>query len=422
MTRVSSSLAASLAVVALLLAGVHGDEFSPGTVHFSQLVDDELFERSGAKAVISEELKRTGVIQVTGIPKIQNGRKAMLAGAARCAPASAGAKSSTFPDGTTRTTLASKWSSEDGHLDFAPHGHGEALCAEFDAASSGFRTAVAEATQAFAHRVGSLFPGTNAAQQGQRFGSFAEFHSASDQLEHFHHYQSGASAKTESDQAEERTLPMHTDMGLFIAFTPAVLMGANSEPETADGFWVEMRDGTQAQVSFADDGDVLVFMLGDGAMGLHDELRPAPHAFHMSKNDNGMVRSWYGRMVVAPGVGSVKHDDQNAHTVCSEGHVRRVLSSESDCTEDQLFCWHRCQNLTEVVNEQACEAQNLTLQCADASGQIWNPAEHRGPDYIPRCEEALVSGSPTPAPSSAANPGVKTSVLALATALAPFVL
>ena len=118
-----------------------------------------------------------------------------------------------------------------------------------------------------------------------------------EQLEHFHSYQRGV------EPLGTRTIELHTDQGLFIAFTPAMLLAADGLMRVdEESFVVRMSDGTESRVSFA--ADSLVFMIGDAVsriinphLSSSPPLRPTPHAVALSSRD---TRLWYGRMFLPP--------------------------------------------------------------------------------------------------------------------------
>ena len=82
--------------------------------------------------------------------------------------------------------------------------------------------------------------------------------------------------------APEATIDLHTDQGLFIAFTPALTVGA--EDVSAATFTLARRDGSRAEVALDAPryASCVFVMLGDGvaqyAAGREAGLRAAPHA------------------------------------------------------------------------------------------------------------------------------------------------
>ena len=116
-------------------------------------------------------------------------------------------------------------------------------------------------------------------------------------------------------------LDMHTDAGLFIAMTPAMIYDSKStstSTSTSTGLFVQLGNG---EVVHPTSPNSIIFMLGDGAsrwIGPHAKgssckFRSTPHGVdmtqagmdanskHAQKNNNdGMQRAWYGRMFMLP--------------------------------------------------------------------------------------------------------------------------
>ena len=56
---------------------------------------------------------------------------------------------------------------------------------------------------------------------------------------------------------------MHTDQGLFIAFTPGMLTGTTkNDVSSTGGFYIEQKDGSQAEVD-SSPSDIII-IIGDG--------------------------------------------------------------------------------------------------------------------------------------------------------------
>jgi len=87
------------------------------------------------------------------------------------------------------------------------------------------------------------------------FQSFADVVEAREHLEHIHRFTKEASAWPPKD----KTIDLHTDQGLFIAFTPALEAEAST-------FLVRRADGALARAVFRD--GALAFMIGQGAEAL----------------------------------------------------------------------------------------------------------------------------------------------------------
>ena len=190
--------------------------------------------------------------------------------------------------------------------------------------------------------------------------------------------------------APEATIDLHTDQGLFIAFTPALTVGA--EDVSAATFTLARRDGSRAEVALDAPryASCVFVMLGDGvaqyAAGREAGLRAAPHALEMHSY---LDRSWYGLMVLPPDdavsplhgdktFGELKKltragDADAAHVGCSRNLAARELAEEA-CAADQLYCWYRCMDLVnhdgDAVSEEICADQGYShLNCTDVFRQ-----------------------------------------------------
>ena len=113
---------------------------------------------------------------------------------------------------------------------------------------------------------------------GFPFETFAHVVDNGEHLEHFHAYTKeerlegedtrpgtgSVAAVAAAANDDGTTLPMHTDQGLFIAFTPALVVRRDGAVARGDDstFLVRLSDGTVESVSF--DADSLVFMIGHG--------------------------------------------------------------------------------------------------------------------------------------------------------------
>jgi hypothetical protein len=142
---------------------------------------------------------------------------------------------------------------------------------------------------------------------GHPFDSFADVVEAGEHLEHIHAYVRGPSPPATETAL---TLELHTDQGLFIAFTPALLLGSHAADhhhhQPAD-FLIQLADGSVARAAF--DDDALVFMMGEGAETLVGATRYAklaersftpratPHALRVPAQAITTSRLWYGRSV-----------------------------------------------------------------------------------------------------------------------------
>ena len=230
-------------------------------------------------------------------------------------------------------------------------------------------------------------------------------------LEHFHSYQ--ATRKTPPNDQEE-TIELHTDQGLFLVFTPGLLVSENEAGYLTGGFLIQLQDGSLAEVEFSNKDD-FVIMLGDGVnqyvnpkLKSGDKpLRATPHALTMPQHNKDEARVWYGRMVLPPAdavhpqhnddemtfgelrqvmidasISKQDHADDALSLGCSSTMVARQLE-ETTCEGDTLLCWHRCMSTTEFgVSEEICANQNLSMMCINPRGQLWDNTHG---DFYPGC-------------------------------------
>jgi len=245
---------------------------------------------------------------------------------------------------------------------------------------------------------------------------FARSINAGHHLEHFHVYEPDCTR-----QKSEDSLEMHTDDGLFIALIPPIFIDADSLEEIdkvdpATGFFIEDAQGKVTRPNFARDGDVIVFMMGQGATawaGKCTSMRPVPHALVMSDscwlNRGGRVlRSWYGRMFQAPRdaideetnltygelhsrkVSAVLGDGDSMSAGCTPSGDVSVRDLEQGCAKGEMLCWMQCRPWS---NDSGC-SEGLppeSYKCESPSGFLWQS----GDTHCPTCRPNCLEGRPT---------------------------
>eukprot|EP00854_Cymbomonas_tetramitiformis_P000690 gene690-1146_t len=327
------------------------------------------------------------------------------------------------------------------------HGHGDladidigvaknsGVCGEklFEDATA-FRDIVSDAAKAFTKRVDDVFrdqypedePLMWNLERTRSYESLSEIISddSSEHLEHFHSYHKPVDANESSSDDAAVAIDMHADQGLFIAFTPGILVREleNGQVEatanSAGKFYVALEDDIPAVARFGDRGDVIVFMLGDGVnQVINPKLSGPPylhatsHAMAMPTHSNDECRVWYGRMFLPPANGvSEKHGvsfgDLRARMLrgvqegdgvgTGVGCSRAMRETDEACGENQIYCWMRCMDYTEEANPETCGALNLELQCASQFDQIYRKGIDSHGDYNPTCTNSTEFISPTP--------------------------
>lgn len=162
-----------------------------------------------------------------------------------------------FADGTVRRSYAMTEGAA-GELPATPS------CISFGESLAPFRLAVDSAVEAFADRLdmelGSsldmpLLTGRSDEEE-LVWNDIDDVVSAGHYLDHFHSYQ-------KLREGGVSTIDFHVDQGLFLAFTPGLMMDLDGVSGVSEGFYVKGENGEEYELKF-DEGDDLVFMLGDG--------------------------------------------------------------------------------------------------------------------------------------------------------------
>jgi len=397
---------AGVVAAALSVAAAEG-AFQPGEVAFDAL---RAGERGDVDAVLRDELQTTGMVQVSGVPGLAELRKQVLEQSVVCAGASAAAKSAVFDDHTVRRTLAT-----DGAIGMQHEGAAKELCSDFDAKSKALGQLVDATTELLIQRVSALFklqlPVSRAS--GGSYDSVADVVTAGSHLDHFHSYKANAGEVPTTDIS---TADFHVDQGLFIAFVPALMFDAKNGEQVhqeSGKFLVELRDGSKEETVFSEDGDVLVFMMGDGVnqvinskLSISTQLRATPHAFVVPASAEDVWRSWFGRMFFLPG--DAVHEEsglsfgeirkilnlqsealpESLSVGCSGSKSIRILQEEIDCKENQLYCWHSCTDFTETVSNDECVRIGKEVKCVDSNDHIWVPTDNHNGDVSLKCSNS----------------------------------
>ncbi|KAK3243761.1 hypothetical protein CYMTET_46596 [Cymbomonas tetramitiformis] len=393
-------------------------------------------------AALRRALSSNGILAVTNIPRFAEARRDALPHLDACANRSSDSHTVNFEDGTSRRTLAT-----------VAFGNGTLTplfnTAERNACSDtlvrrvqDFRAIVSETAALFARRVdevyGERYP--SASQESfmynfehtRSYDSLADIIVSGEHLDHFHAYRKNIKNVNAVD--ERPAIDFHSDQGLFIAFTPGMLVrrresdgSIRATKKSAGEFWIRLQNETAAIVDFENDGDVLVFMLGDGVeQHINPRLngngplpRATPHAMVMPEHSENEWRAWYGRMFLPPGQAlSGRHgvtfdrlreilisDVRENHGVGSGlGCSRHLQETDTQCERDQVYCWMRCMDYTETENPETCAEKtdqdgsvlNLQVQCANNFDQVYRPGIDRHGAFRPMCtnSSANISGAP----------------------------
>ena len=429
-----------LSLNACLFTNVHAEETARMLV--PSIAFNELFHASdgagnGGDASLDERFRRAmlddGILTVNNIPGFGSLRRRVLAGVSACGATATSTRVTNFPDGTSRRTVAAvaKGFQPRDFIDLDFDASDMATCSkDLRVDVHAFRELVSSVSRAFVERLKESFPSKDgspmlrsADPDADSFEDVYSLVAAGDHLEHFHAYSRGDRPPSGDDTPPGETIDLHADQGMFIMFTPGIVVDLSQMPpttvkgESPGSFLIERPDGTIVECDFGFDDDVLVVMMGDGIDAVVNPkmpegvvLRSTPHAMRMPDLSSGMVRSWYGRMFLPPS--SAVHDE---HTGISYGEMREIAidsvragggegtpglgcsrrtlaAADTTCDDpNDMYCWMRCMPKVDCSNAPA----GHTLKCASQRDQIWREADSHG-DYNPTCTDSTANVTKDP--------------------------
>ena len=402
---------------------------------------------------LQDALANDGIITVTAIDGFEEARANALTSLVSCIQSDGSADAVTsvqMEDGKTlRQTLATTTHMSEQAFAQLP----SFACEQFRKESSKFRALVEAASERFVQAIDSacssttklrgssakawIDPPFHTQNSTQDMDTLQALVKLGDHLEHFHVYSRNMSITTDRNH---HTLDMHTDAGMFIAMTPALLLSESTEAaadmDAETGLFVKLGNG---EVVFPMQQSGLTFMLGDGASRWLENraknskcsFRPTPHGLDMGKVKQDVKRSWYGRMFLLPNSVIVQDESDTGVSygefmqaqseaigagksegdpiVSSAAHVgARTLFSAAGGTETcsatgaggstspGILCWMKkqCYSTAEL---QCTGAQKPT--CVDPSG---NPQDSA--TMCPTCKPACYAPPPPPPPKPASAP------------------
>lgn len=418
------TILATLGVVHVSLSSAEGQ---PGqsllqSFSFPNFADDHHFTRSGMQKLFESALSGVGIVTIKDIPEYAGLHREVLQLAHQCVrtlPPDV-ARGHIFDDGTQRLTLA--MSSKQQDVDPTA-----GKCPGLPEKITHLRQVVNDVSEVFFERLDRILDLGGmpllSSKSGLDYENMQDLLHHGDHLDHFHSYHQPA----HDHEALENTMDFHTDQGLAIAFTPAMMIDEDAPAETsvsgasAGKFEIQLPSGQRIAVSFPDDH--LVFMLGDGVNRYINpskisgpDLRAVPHAMTMPHHSMQEWRVWFGRMFLPPGDaiqpgsgftdGHIRtsirdawlEDEEDAmeprlvmgcsgnqHAVelrqlstdpaCSTGARRRCTGS---CANNQVQCWWRCMNFTTEKGPEVCAAKNSGFNCTNGRDEISIGGMHHG--------------------------------------------
>eukprot|EP00804_Cyclotella_cryptica_P018500 CCRYP_004326-RA/>CCRYP_004326-RA protein AED:0.03 eAED:0.03 QI:54/0.5/0.66/1/0.5/1/3/1548/260 len=232
-----------------------------------RLTHSALTNANKGNDILLSALSQDGLVSITSIPNFSTLKQAVLRHFASCLvdrDAAQGQKSVVFQDGTTRRSFAFATEDIASAMEDLPS---TSSCEAFASSLVPFRAAVDAVVEAFARRLSAemgssltqpLLTGARRDEGPSSWNTVVEVVKAGEYLDHFHSYQ-------KLDDREDKTIDFHVDQGLFLAFTPGTMLDSSSQGVAglSDGFSVRDLSGREYELMF-DEGDDLVFMLGDG--------------------------------------------------------------------------------------------------------------------------------------------------------------
>jgi len=448
----------AVSALLLLVGNNHASARSsaePQRITFESLLNTG--DRIGAAAhdasktsLLLDGLTNDGVISITDIPSFKETKRALMSHLHACimdidAESDKGVATQRFQDGTIRRSFATVTLPNGGGqqpikslegIHELIDGHPKSVaCLRFESHLRSFRNKVHHATMQFAERLSSemgtslpkpLLSTSNSASHD--YEEITDVVYGGEHLEHFHSYQKVAGAAS-----EETTIEFHTDQGLFIAFTPGLIVSSDpsDEPELSDGFYIQDSNGEKVLMEFNGEDD-LVLMMGDGFNQFinnqltdgQERVYVTPHALTLAaQNDSTKSRVWYGLMVLPPSdalfpsmdstfgearqslIESSSNGDNIPMGIACPPNTKAVINtfralegaeSESEeaaaaegpkCAEDELFCWFRCQKIEDYgFTTDSCTERSLSVQCMNPRGQVHENGMGHG-DYEPGCTD-----------------------------------
>ena len=344
--------------------------FKPLDIPWGVLLDEKAFASAGAQEALKRGLSEVGLITISGIPGYDSLQPTIVSNAHECAKVSKVAMTEHFSDLTTHTSMVINGQPQEIY-----HGDGEVVpeaCIEFQKSSAAFRKIIDKVSLEFVRRVSEAFKFDQPLplDQSISYGSLSQVVQSGTQLEHYHSYNLPAAHSRSSDsKTEKEAFDFHTDQGLFLAFSPAMMVLRTVSPltgETPGIFWIKMEDGSEVQVIFEQNS--LAFMVGDGVNHFINprlnhqpksslRLRATPHALDMPILADEAYRVNYARIFLPPLDADVSHDTEptlqptcrspnqspilHKHSYPALFHLCELATSSCE-KENHLSCWRDC--------------------------------------------------------------------------------
>lgn len=284
----------------------------------------DLYSLDESTAIFSaHQFIALGAVQIVGIPNFSSARAEALSGAASCletaeANGEKGVVAARMSDGSIRRTIAAVRGGEQSTPLLS-----SAKCGD----SAGRLRVLVDSTAQQLFRLLDRAALSLRAQRNQKesasdllmrpaYASFEQVAVGGRHLEHLHVYYNNPNNSSTSPRSGGisshqrpgvRTVPLHTDSGLFVAMTTGLVKNAvGVELEVQNELFMELPGGSLSRAS-SRPGALLV-LAGEGAAAwlqpvLGAPLRAVPHALSRVDGKGGdgqSSRAWFGLMLLPP--------------------------------------------------------------------------------------------------------------------------
>jgi hypothetical protein len=244
-----------------ILSSAAASKKTPQRLSYSSLSNDD------NQNILLSALSRDGLVSISISPEFTSLKHRLMSHFTSCILRNdADFPAVVFDDGTIRRSYAAATSSSSDENHMGSLLQSKPSCEAFGQSLHSFQSAVDSAVESFAIRLskelGSYLqqrPLLTGKDDSVVWNDVDDVVSDGAILDHFHSYQ-----KEVQDGDVDKTIEYHVDQGLFLAFTPGLMVHTeDGVVGVSEGFYVKDESGEEHELVF-DESDDLVFMLGDG--------------------------------------------------------------------------------------------------------------------------------------------------------------
>jgi len=331
--------------------------------------EDVLSQDESTSIFVAHQLVSLGALQITGIPQFAAARAEALRNAATClaeeagpvvAGMSGGVATVRMADGSTRRTIAAA-RDKSGHstpMSSARCGEPAAtLRSLVDISARQLFLSLDRAVHSH-HGVKTHAEASSEANVLLKpaYDSFEQIGRLGGHLEHLHVYYMPSNGTQRvhlpsTYRRVGRTLPMHTDSGMFVVMTTGLVQfdeDEGSEERTGKSaaeneLYLQLPGGVVARAEA--DEDALLVLAGEGAAEwlhpvLGGKIRAMPHALGGERRvGRQRTRAWFGLMVLPPPmalipvVHSINYGTESVEFIPYRAYREREIASAKDAAE-----------------------------------------------------------------------------------------